>query len=244
MNLWGRLAATGAAGVLASYLLASCGNSPTAGHKAASNSTLDTTAKTTTTTTTTTVPPTSSTVATTTTAPGIPVPNVIGLKIAAAHSALRGVGLHSVELNVPCNRGTLASQSVVASLSIAGEPPNASVGAVPVSPGADVPSGTRIGITWSGCYGTETIVPVVVGLTYSAGRHALTSAGLTWACFSVGAPATTTTTTTTTDTTAGAAVTTTTVKHHPQTVLSQNPPPGIVLKPGATVSFTMPTCPQ
>jgi hypothetical protein len=179
------------------------------------------------------------------------MPAVIGLRIAAARAALRTAGLHPVSLNVVCNRGTLASQSVVTSLSVAGEAPNANVGAVPVSPGATVPPGTRVGITWSGCYGNGSPVPAIVGLTHLATRHALIGVGLAWACYSVGGPTTTTTTTTTTSTTtnpsatstSAAAVTTTTVKR-PQTVLTQSPAPGIVLKPGAIVTFTMDACPQ
>ena len=94
-----------------------------------------------------------------TTRPGITVPNVIGLKIAAARHALHAVGLPTVGLNLPCNKGTLASQSVVASLSVAGKPPNPAVGATPLKPGATVPPGTRVGITWSGCYGDRSVVP-------------------------------------------------------------------------------------
>ena len=62
---------------------------------------------------------------------------------AAAHAALRAVGLPNVGLNIPCNKGTLASQSVVSSLSVAGKPPHPEVGAVPVSPGTTVAPGTR-----------------------------------------------------------------------------------------------------
>jgi len=162
------------------------------------------------------------------------VPNVIGLKIAAARAALHAVGLPSVGLNVPCTKGTLVSQSVVASLSIAGHQPNPAVGATPVSPGATVPPGTRVGITWSGCYGDRSTVPAVVGLTFGAARHALHVVGLMWACYSVGKATTTTT---------APAVTTTTAKV-PQRVLSQDPAAGTVLRPGAVVRITMHFCPQ
>jgi beta-lactam-binding protein with PASTA domain len=185
----------------------------------------------TTTTTTTTFPPTSTSASTTTTGPGVTVPAVIGLKIAAARAALRAAGLPPVGLNLACNRGTLASQSVVTSLSVAGKPPDARVGAVPLNPGATVPPGTRVGVTWSGCYGNGSPVPAIVGLTHAPARHALRAVGLAWACYSVGRSTTTTTTT---------------VKpvKPPETVLTQNPGPGAVLKPGSIVSFTMQACPQ
>jgi len=72
---------------VAACLLASCSTGPTAAQKKAVRSIL-------TTTTTTTAPPTSTTTApsSTTTQPGVAVPNVIGLKITAAHAALRGAG--------------------------------------------------------------------------------------------------------------------------------------------------------
>ena len=59
-------------------------------------------------------------------------------------------------------------------------------GRVPLNPGATVPPGTRVGITWSGCYGNGSTVPAVVGLTFAAARRALHAVGLTWACYSVG----------------------------------------------------------
>ena len=245
MNPWGRLVASGAVGVLAACAISSCGSSPAARKTPASKSTG------TSTTTTTTFPPTSTSAATTTTAPGITVPAVIGLKIAAASAALRAAGLPPVGLNAACNRGTLASQSVVTSLSVAGKAPDPRVGAVPLNPGATVPPGTRVGVTWSGCYGNGSPVPAIVGLTYALALHALRAIGLAWACYSVGRPTTTTTRPTTTTTTISStststtapAVTTTTVKS-PETVLTQNPVPGTVLKPGSIVSFTMQACPQ
>jgi len=236
----GRLSATGALVLLAACALSSCSSSPTARQKAAVKSIL-----TTTTTTTTAAPATSSTSASATAPPGVAVPNVIGLKIAATRGALHAAGLPSVSLNLPCNKGTLASQSVASSLSIPGKPPNLSLGAVPLMAGARVPPGTRVGITWSGCYGNGSAVPDVIGLTFSAARHALHAVGLTWACFSVGKPTTTTTTTassSSTSTTTAAATTTST--RAPQSVLSQDPAVGTVLKPGATVNITMHACPQ
>ena len=94
---------------------------------------------------------------------------MIGLKIAAARAALRAAGFPSVSLNTPCNKGTLASQSVVASLAIPGKAPDVRVGATPLSPGAAAPAGTRIGIIWSGCFGDASEVPAVVGLHLPGG---------------------------------------------------------------------------
>jgi len=224
MKARGRLTAAGAVALGAASALSSCSSSPTA-HEAADTTT--TTAASTSTSTSTTVG--------TTTRPGVAVPNVIGLRITAARAALHAVGLPTVSLNLPCNRGTLASQSVVSSLSIPGTPPNPSLGAVPLSPGADVPPGTRVGITWSACYGNGSAVPAVVGLTFAAARHALHVAGLTWACYSVGKPTTTTM--------VPSSSTTTTAKPAP-TVLTQDPVAGTVLRPGATVRITMHACPQ
>lgn len=222
-----RSAAAGAAAVLAACAFSSCGSTSPADHTNADRTTL----------TTTTQPPASSTTtsaSTTTTTPGVTVPNVIGAKIAAARLALRMAGLPSVALNTPCNKGSLASQSVVSSLAIPGRPPDIRVGAMPLVPGAVEPPGTRIGITWSGCFGDAVTVPAVVGLTFAMARHDLYAAGLTWACYSVGKQATPTTTTTTTT---GAAP-------PRQTVLTQTPAAGTVLHPGSPVSLTMHACPQ
>ena len=175
--------------LLTALVLSSCSSSPTPKHKAARS------------TTTTAAPTTTSTSVTTTTTtirPGVTVPNVIGLKIAAANNALHAVGLPTVGLNHPCNKGTLASQSVVSSLSVAGPPPNPNAGATPLKPGDTAPPHTRVGLTWSGCYGDQSVVPNVVGLTFAAARHALRSVGLAWACFSSGVAITTTSTTTST----------------------------------------------
>jgi beta-lactam-binding protein with PASTA domain len=207
-----------AVGVAAGCVLSSCGGSPS---KNAVRATTTTAAPT---TSTSSAPSTT----TTTTHPGVTVPDVIGLKIAAAHATLRQVGLPAVGLNTPCNKGTLASQSVVASLWLAGHEPDVQVGAVPLHPGAAVPPATRVGITWSGCYGGASAVPAVVGVTFPAARHALHAVGLTWACYSVGQ----------------ATTTTTTVKATPRLVLTQSPAAGTVLHPGATVALTMHACPQ
>jgi beta-lactam-binding protein with PASTA domain len=240
----GRVVALGSTALVTACLLTSCGNAPTAAQKKAIRDIL-------TTTTTTTPPTTSTSSSTTTTQPGVVVPNVIGLKIAAARASLRAAGFPSASLNTPCNKGTLASQSVVASLAILGKPPDVRVGAVPLSAGAELPAGTRIGINWSGCYGDASEVPAVVGLPFPAARQAIHGVGLTWACFSVGQAAATTTThvpksTSTSDastTTTKAPVTTTTVKVV-QTVLTQSPAAHTVLHPGATVALTMHHCPQ
>jgi beta-lactam-binding protein with PASTA domain len=213
MHLGVRVATASVVAVAAGCVLSSCGGSPS--KNAARGTTTSTTS-------------TSST-STTTTLPGVTVPNVIGLKIVAAHATLRQVGLPAVGLNTPCNKGTLASQSVVTALAMAGKEPDVRVGAVPLHPGVVVPPGTRIGITWSGCYGDASAVPAVVGLTFPAARHALHAVGLTWACYSVG-PAPTTTTAST--------------SKPPRLVLSQSPATGMVLHPGATVALTMHACPQ
>ena len=111
---------------------------------------------------------------------------------------------------------------------------------LPLSPGASVPTGTPIGVTWSGCFGDTATVPAVTGLALGAAKRALHAVGLTWACYSVDVA---TTTTTGASTTTHPPVTTTTVKA-PQTVLIQTPAAGTVLHPGATVSLTMHRCPQ
>jgi hypothetical protein len=242
----GRVVALGSTALITACLLTSCSNGPSAAQKKAIRDIL------TTTTIMITTPPTASTSSsTTTTQPGVVVPNVIGLKIAASRAALRAAGFPTVSLNAPCNKGTLASQSVVASLAIPGKPPDVRVGAVPVIAGAAVPPGSRIGINWSGCYGDASEAPAVVGLPFAAARQAIHGVGLTWACFSVGQAAATTTThapktTSTSDastTTTRAPETTTTVKVV-QTVLTQSPAAHTVLHPGATVTLTMHHCPQ
>lgn len=250
MPFGGRVAALGITALVTACLLTSCSHGPTAAQKKAVRNILTTTSTTTTTTTTTTPPTTATSSSSTTTQPGVVVPNVIGLKITAAHTALRAAGFPSVNLNAPCNKGTVASQSVVASLSIPGKPPDVRVGAVPLSAGAHAPPGTRIGINWSDCYGGASEVPAVVGLPFPAARQAIHAAGLVWACFSVGEPPTTTTThaprtTPTSDapTTTTAPETTTAVKVA-QTVLTQSPAAQTVLHPGATVTLTMHRCPQ
>jgi beta-lactam-binding protein with PASTA domain len=232
------MVALGAVGLVTACALASCSHSPAANKKSAERSIRTTTSSTTTTST----PPTSTTTSTTT-VPGVAVPNVIGLKITAARTALQTAGFPRVELNAPCNKGTLASQSVVSSLSVPGKAPDVRVGAVPVNPGAVVAPGTRIGITWSGCYGDKAEVPDVVGQTLAAARHALHVVGLTWACYTVGADTTTTTTSDPSTSTTRPAVTTTTAKAV-QTVLTQTPAAHTILHPGAIVSLTMHRCPQ
>lgn len=214
MTVRGGLVAFGMVGLLGTGTLAGCANSATPQQKAGP-------------TTTTTAPVTATTTAppTTTSHPGVAVPDVIGLKIAAAKWDLAAAGLHPMGLNAPCNKGTLASESVVSALAIPGRPPDVRVGDVPLSPGTQVAPGTRVGITWSGCYGGSTTAPGVIGFPFSVAVHTLHMAGLTWACYSVGRA---------TKTTAQSA----------RGVLSQNPPAGTVLPPGTPVSFTMRDCPQ
>ena len=235
VHVGGRAAALGAAALVAACLLTACGGSSPTAQKKAVRAIPSTT-------TTTAAAPTSSTAVTapTTTRPQSTVPNVIGLKIAAARAALRDAGFTLVSLNTPCNKGTLASQSVVSSLAIPGTAPDVRVGAVPLNPGATVATGTPIGVTWSGCFGDTATVPAVTGLTFAAAKHALHAVGLTWACYSVDVP---TTTTSGASTTSHPPVTTTTVKAAP-TVVVQTPAAGTVLHPGATVSLTMHHCPQ
>jgi beta-lactam-binding protein with PASTA domain len=232
MHHWRRHAATGTGAVLA-VVLASCSSSPSGdqGQRADRS--------------TTTVTVTAITSSTTSTQPGVTVPNVIGLRIAAARVALRDVGLPLVDLNKRCTKGTLASQSVVDSLALPGKAPTPNVGAVPVEPGSKVPPGSRIGITWSGCYGNVVLVPDVVGESFAVARHALSEAGLTWACYSVGRSSRNTTTTTSATTTTASVTTATAVAPLPRgIVLTQDPQTGGMLRPGATVTLTMRVCPQ
>jgi beta-lactam-binding protein with PASTA domain len=197
--------------------LTACGDNSSAGQRDTARSTS------TTTTTTTTVAPSSST---TTTTPGVVVPDVIGQKIGSARSALHTAGFRTVSLNAACNEGTPASQSVVSSLALPGQPPDRAVGAMALNPGTLLPAGTAIGITWSGCYGNGSVVPLVVGVGFPVARHALRLAGLTWACYSVGRGKTTTT------------------NEPPNLVLSQQPSAGAIVTPGTTVTLTMRACPQ
>jgi hypothetical protein len=214
---------------------------------------MTTTSSSTSSTTTTTSPPT------TTPPQGVGVPDVVGMKIDLARFYLKTAGFATVPLNTPCNRHTLPSQSVVASLSIPGRPPNVTVGAQPLVPGTLLPKGAPVGITWSGCYPAGTTVPPVTGHTFASAVHLLHLAGLAWACYSVGGPTTTTTRRTTTTTTkpvttstAGPTSTTTTTTSppatttaaRPATVLSQGTNAGTVVQAGATVSLVMHHCPQ
>ena len=198
---------------------------------------------------------------------GVAVPDVIGMKITPARFYLRFAGFLTVPLTVPCNKGTLTSQSIVASLSIPGGPPNWSVGAVPLVPGSTRPKGSFIGITWSGCYPDGAVVPMIAGLSFGAAVKLLHVAGLTWACYSsttTTVPPRSSTTTRPPSTTSSISITTTTtrpaastagtpsVSHAvtpttlkaPQTVLSQSPSPGTVLRPGTPVSVILSACPQ
>jgi beta-lactam-binding protein with PASTA domain len=230
--------------------LASCGTSPSP--RAART----TTTTTTTNTTTTTVP-----LPTTTLPQGIGVPNVVGMKINLARFYLKTAGFATVSLDAPCNKGTLPSQSVVASLSVPGRPPDVTVGAQPLVPGTLLAKGARVGITWSGCYPAGTVVPAVTGHTFAGAVHLLHLAGLDWACYSVGKPTTTTTHGTTTTTrpvttsTAGPTGSTTTTgapaaaapaaaPARSATVLSQGTKPGAIVQARAVVALIMRQCPQ
>jgi hypothetical protein len=238
----------GCALLVAACGLASCGSSPA---PRAAPTTTASSSTTTTSPTTTTTPP-----------PGVGVPDVVGMKIDLARFYLKTAGFATAPLNAPCNRHTVPSQSVVASLSVPGRPPNVTVGAQPLVPGTLLPKGARVGITWSGCYPAGTTVPPVTGHTFAGAVHLLHLAGLAWACYSVGGPTTTTTTTrrttttttkpvttsttgptsTTTTTTAPPAATTTAART--ATVLSQGTSAGTVVQAGVTVTLVMHHCPQ
>jgi beta-lactam-binding protein with PASTA domain len=242
----------GTALVAAACFLAACGNSP-APRAAARTST-------TTTTTTTTAPP-----PTTPVGQSVAVPDVLGMKIALARFYLRAAGFATVPLNAACNKGTLVSQSVVASLSVPGKPPDVRVGALPLVPGTTLTKGARVGITWSDCYPNGTAVPLVTGQTFARAVHLLHLAGLNWACFSVGSttttthphatttrPSTTTTPSGPTTASTGAPATSTSAPpptstsppKPPQTVLSQGTHAGTTVHAGSVVDLVMQHCPQ
>jgi hypothetical protein len=184
------------------------------------------------------------------------------MKVDLAHFYLKTAGFAWVPFNAPCNRGTLPSQSVVASLSIPGKPPNVTVGAQPLLPGTLLSKGARVGITWSGCYPAGSTVPLVTGHTFAGAVHLLHLAALNWACYSVGPNPTTTTThppkttttrpdttstanpTSTTTTTTTAPPPTTTTATPPATVLSQGTKAGTAAPAGAVVALMMHRCPQ
>jgi hypothetical protein len=210
-----RLDAAIAALLVAACALASCGSSASPARRASSRSTTSSS------TTTTTLPVTSTTLRST---PGVAVPDVIGLKITPARFFLRVAGFFTVPFNVPCNKGTLTSQSVVAALSIPGKAPQLSAGAVPLLPGTVRPKGSFVGITWSGCYPNGSIVPNITGLTFWVAAKLVHVAGLTWACYSVG-PTTTTHPTTT----------------HPTTTHPTTTHPTTTIAPPSTTSSTTTT---
>ena len=155
---------------------------------------------------------------------------------------MRGVGFTIDRLNVPCTRGTLASESVVASLSLPGRPPDVSVGAVPLAPGTPLAKGAPVAITWSGCYPEGSPVPLVTGRKFARAVQLLHSAGLEWACFSTRPPRTTTTTSAATTSTTGTTTTSTAVAT--ARVLSQGTPAGTVVRAGTVIGFDMRHCPQ
>ena len=201
-------------GCITACLIAACGTSPP--HVRGTSSTTKTT------TTTTTMPPTTSTPSTAPKPAGIAVPDVIGMKITPARFFLRVAGFYTVALSLPCNKGTLTSQSVVVSLSVPGAPPNRNVGAVPLVPGSTRPKHSFVGITWSGCYPEGAVVPTVAGLTFGAAVNLLHVAGLTWACY---ASATTTTTTTA----------------RPSTTTTRPAPTSTTTRPPSTTSISVAT---
>lgn len=230
----------GSALLIAACVLAACGNSP-------APSAAPTTTSTSSTTTTTAVPPT-------TLPHEVGVPNVVGMKIALARFYLRAAGFATVPLDAACTKGTLASQSVVASLSVPGKPPFVTVGATPLVPGTLLAKGARVGITWSGCYPEGTAVPMLIGYTFSSAVRIVRRAGLAWACYSSGGPTTTTHPTTTTtgpatsssasSTTSTTTLATTTTAKAAQTVLSQGIKAGTTVHAGTVVDLVMHHCPQ
>jgi hypothetical protein len=191
---------------------------------------------------------------------GVGIPDVVGMKINLARFYLKTAGFATVSLNAPCSKGTLPSQSVVASLSVPGRPPDVTVGAQPLVPGTLLAKGARVGIAWSGCYPAGTAVPSVTGHAFAGAVHLLHLAGLNWACYSVGGPTTTTTTTHPTTTTTTRPVTTstagpttstttaptaaTTAAARSTTVLSQGTKPGTIVQAGVVVALVMRQCPQ
>jgi beta-lactam-binding protein with PASTA domain len=181
---------------------------------------------------------------------GVSVPNVVGMKIDLARFYLRTAGFSTVPLNQPCDKGTLPSQSVVASLSIPGTPPKVTVGARPLAPGTLLPKASPVGITWSGCYPAGTTVPDVTRHTFPNAVHLLHLAGLNWACYSVGRP---TTTTTTQPASTGAANPTSTTTTTPPAaeaaasqaiVIMQGTKAGTAVPAGTVVALIMHHCPQ
>ncbi|HEY1651740.1 MAG TPA: hypothetical protein VGG09_07645 [Acidimicrobiales bacterium] len=232
-------AVAGTALVAAACVLAACGNAP------APRAVVRMSTTTTSTTTTTLAPPTTATAA----GSSVAVPDVLGMKLKTARLSLRAVGFVTVPFNTACNKGTLASQSVVAALSVAGNPPDVHVGALPLVPGSTLPRGARVGITWSGCYPDGAVVPPVVGQTFSSAVHLLHLAGLNWACYSAGsAPTTTThpdpTTSPSGPTSTSTPATTTTTTKPRQTILSQGTPAGTTVRAGTVVDLVMHHCPQ
>jgi hypothetical protein len=167
------------------------------------------------------------------------------MKIALARYSLRAADLVTVPFDAACNMGTLASQSVVASLSVPGKPPDVRVGALPLVPGTTLPKGTQVGITWSGCYPNGTQVPLITGQTFAGAVHLLHLAGLKWACFSVATTITThPPTKPTTSSTGGPTTSTTTQPRPPRTVLRQGTPAGTTVPARSVVHLVMHHCPQ
>ena len=239
-----RLVVAGCAVLAVGCTLASCGGSPARRAAPTTTTASSTTSSTTsTTTTTTTAPPT-------TLPPGVGVPNVVGMKIDLARFYLQTAGFSWVPFNKACNRGTLPSQSVVAALSIPGRPPDVIVGAQPLPPGTLLPKGSRVGITWSGCYPAGTTVPLVTGHTFAGAVHLLHLAALNWACYSVGPNASAVTTTSSAASTSSAPTTmpaTTTTTTRPAAsgaVVGQGTKAGTTVQANTVVVLFMHRCPQ
>jgi hypothetical protein len=166
------------------------------------------------------------------------------MKIDLARFYLKTAGFVTLPLTPPCDKGTPISQSVVASLSVPGKPPDVTVGAQPLAPGTLLDKGASVGITWSGCYPAGTEVPQVVGHTFANAVHLLHLAGLNWACFSVGGPTTTTTTSKAGQAASSTTTTAVATAAPAPVVLSQGTEQGTLVQAGAVVDILMHHCPQ
>ena len=187
-----------------------------------------------------------------TTQPGVAVPNIIGLKIAAARSALRDVGLLGVDVNKPCNKGTLpARASWTRWRSPARNPPGRRRRArrhrgagSPRAPGSASPGRAATAMP-SSC-------PTSSGLSFAvAKRHHRRAGPDLGVLFRRAAEEDQTSSDNVVFHPHDGASTASTAlaSHHDDTaddgvVLTQDPHAGGVLRPGATVALTMHACPQ
>ncbi len=174
---------------------------------------------------------------------GVLVPNVIGVKVAPARTALEDLGFVVLSFNIPCRRASPASQSVLASMEVPGKGTDVKTGATPLLPGTSLPAHSSIAVTWSECYPNGTVVPSIVGLTFAKAVRQLHQAGLAWSCFSSPKDAGTVATTPDPATTTTAALTALSA-HGGNVVQSQGSPAGTVLKAHTPVPIVMHHCPR